>query len=142
MVRYCTKCGKPENDDSVENCAACGTKLLNLDPDQPFKKNKSKTISRNELFDRAIPFFSAKKYSVIAQTDYVISFESQDRDVSWVIMVVLCCIGLIPAAIYYFWFTHQHQVTLTISGTDQVSVNAIGNTSKAKKDAAEFMLSF
>jgi len=98
-------------------------------------------MNRQELFARAIPFFAAKSYAVQTQTDYLIAFESQNRDVNWLIFVILCCLGLIPAAIYYYWFTHQHQVTVSLSGATDVKVTAIGNTEQAKKDAAEFMQS-
>jgi len=100
------------------------------------------TASRIEIIERALPFFAAKKYAVKAQTDSFVSFESQDRDVNWLIFVVFCCLGLIPAVIYYYWFTYNHQVTVTLSGTPEVSLNVIGNTDQAKKDAAEFLQLF
>lgn len=95
-----------------------------------------------EVIELAIPFFSSKKYAVQAQTDSFVSFESPDRDVDWFIFVIFCCLGLIPAVIYYFWFTHNHRITITFSGTAEVSMNVIGNTSKAKMDAAEFLQLF
>ena len=139
MVRYCPHCGKAVTDDITKVCSACGTDLQN--PPVPGVQ-KQITASRSEIIERAIPFFVSKKYAVQAQTDYFVSFESQDRDVDWLIFVVFCCLGLIPAVIYYYWFTRNHQVTLSLSGTGDVSMTAMGNTVQAKKDAAEFMQIF
>jgi len=134
MVRYCPNCGKPVTDDITTICSTCGTDLTKPVSNIP----KPITTSRTEIIERAIPFFAAKRYAVRAQTDSFVSFESQDRDVDWLIFVVFCCLGLIPAVIYYYWFTHNHQVTLSLSGAPEVSMNVIGNTVQAKKDAAEF----
>lgn len=141
MVRFCPNCGKQATDDITTVCSNCGTDLNNPLSNVPNLPKKI-TASRNEIFERAIPFFAAKKYAVRAQTDYLVSFESQDRDVDWLIFVVFCCLGLIPAVIYYYWFTHNHQITLSLSGTTDLSMNVIGNTEQAKKDAAEFMSIF
>jgi predicted nucleic acid-binding Zn-ribbon protein len=138
MVRFCHNCGKAVTDDITKVCSNCGTDLINQVSNVPIRI----TASRPEIFEKAIPFFAAKKYAVRAQTDYLVSFESQDRDVNWLIFVVFCCLGLIPAVIYYYWFTHNHQITLTLSGTTDVSINVIGNTDQAKKDAEEFMKTF
>ncbi|WAC04712.1 MAG: hypothetical protein OS112_09665 [Methanoregula sp.] len=119
-------------------CSNCGADLTAKSSENAGQK--STTMDQKELFGRAIPFFTAKGYAVQTQTDFLIAFQSQDRDVNWFIFVILCCLGLIGAAIYYYWFTHQHQVTISISGVTDVKVIAIGNTEQAKKDAAEFML--
>jgi len=137
MSKYCPQCGKPVTDDITTICSNCGMDLTK-GPQSPTNQ-KNTTMNRQELFAKAIPYFTSKKYAVVTQTDYVVSFESQDRDVNWVIFVILCCCGIIPAAIYYYWFTHQHQVTISMSGTVEISVTAIGNTDQAKKDAGEFM---
>lgn len=138
MVRYCPNCGRAITDDITRVCSGCGTDLTTpvATPQKPI------TASRIEIIERALPFFAAKKYAVKAQTDSFVSFESQDRDVNWLIFVVFCCLGLIPAVIYYYWFTYNHQITVTLSGTPEVSLNVIGNTVQAKKDAAEFMQLF
>jgi hypothetical protein len=139
MARFCTECGKPVTDDITIVCSNCGADLKG----KSFQNTgqKSTSMDRQELFGRAIPFFAAKSYAVQTQTDYLIAFQSQNRDVNWFIFVVLCCLGLIGAVIYYYWFTHQHEVTISISGAPDVKVTAIGNTEQAKKDATEFMLS-
>jgi hypothetical protein len=137
MVKYCTNCGKALTDDITTICPNCGTDMSKILSAVP----KPITVSRTEIIERAIPFFAAKKYAVKAQTDSFVSFESQDRDVDWLIFVVFCCLGLIPAVIYYYWFTHNHQVTVSLTGTP-VSMNVIGNTVQAKKDAEEFMQLF
>ena len=134
MVKYCTSCGKAITDDITTVCSNCGAEL----PKPVSVIPKPITASRQEIIERAIPFFAAKKYAVRAQTDSFVSFESQDRDVDWLIFVVFCCLGLIPAIVYYYWFTHNHQVTLSLSGVPDVSMNVIGNTAQAKKDADEF----
>jgi hypothetical protein len=137
MPKYCPNCGKPVTDDITTICSNCGTdlsKVLRPDTDRIMP-----TMDRQKVFSSAIPFFTAKKYAVQTQTDYVIAFESQDRDVNWIIFVILCCFGIIPAAIYYYWFTQKHQVTVSMSGATEVKVTTIGNTEQAKKDAAEFM---
>ena len=137
MSKYCPQCGKPVTDDITTICSNCGMDLTKAAQNPTNQKHT--TMSRQELFAKAIPYFTSKKYAVVTQTDYVISFESQDRDVNWLIFVILCCCGIIPAAIYYYWFTRQHQVTISMSGTTEISVTAIGNTEQAKKDAGEFM---
>ena len=137
MTRFCPNCGKQFTDDITTICSSCGFDLNRPSPAPANQKIFS--MDRQELFTRAIPFFTARNYAVQTQTDYVVSFQSQDRDVSWLIFLLLCCFGIIPAAIYYYWFTHQHQVTISLSGAPEVNVTAIGNTEKAKKDAAEFM---
>lgn len=134
MVKYCTNCGKAITDDITTICSNCGTELPRPAPVIPAPL----TVSRKEIIERAIPFFAAKKYAVRAQTDAFVSFESQDRDVDWIIFVVFCCLGLIPAIVYYYWFTHNHQVTLSLAGDTTVTMNVIGNTAQAIKDAAEF----
>jgi hypothetical protein len=139
MARFCTNCGKPVTDDITTVCSNCGADLTAKSSEN--SGQKSTAMDRQELFGRAVPFFAAKSYAVQTQTDYLIAFQSQNRDVNWLIFVVLCCLGLIGAVIYYYWFTHQHQVTISLSGATDVKVTAIGNTEEAKKDAAEFMLS-
>ena len=137
MAKFCPNCGKQFTDDITTICSSCGFNLKKPLPSETGQKIFSQ--DRQELFARAIPFFTARTYAVQTQTDYVVVFESQDRDVSGVIFLVLCCLGLIPAVIYYYWFTHQHQITISLSGVPEIKVTAMGNTEKAKKDAAEFM---
>jgi len=137
MTRFCPNCGKPVTDDITKTCSNCG-KDLSAAPDSPTAQTNT-SMNREEIFGRAIPFFATKTYAVQTQTDYVIAFESQNRDVNWIIFLVFCCLGLIPAVIYYYWFTHKHQVTVSLSGPTDTKVTAIGNTEQAKKDAAEFM---
>lgn len=139
MAKFCTECGKPVADDITKICSNCGADLTAKPSENVGQKSTS--MDRQEVFGRAVPFFAAKSYAVQTQTDYLIALQSQNRDVNWVIFLVFCCLGLIPAVIYYYWFTHQHQVTISLSGVTDVKVTAIGNTEQAKKDAAEFMLS-
>jgi hypothetical protein len=120
-------------------CSNCGTNLSAKSSDST--DQKATFFDRQEIMGRAIPFFASRSYAVQTQTDYVIAFQSQNRDVNWIIFLVFCCLGLIPAVIYYYWFTHQHQVTVSLSGATDVKVNAIGNTEQAIKDAADFMKS-
>ena len=139
MTKFCTECGKPVADDITKVCSNCGASLTPKPCENTGQKSTS--MDRQELFGRAVPFFAAKSYAVQTQTDYLIALQSQNRDVNWVIFLVFCCLGLIPAVIYYYWFTHQHEVTISLSGATDIKVTAIGNTEQAKKDAAEFMLS-
>ncbi len=166
MAKFCDNCANPINDNSMPFCPKCGAKLATtssvvqqpttqqpaaqqppyptyIPPANNVKGNAipptHTSKSRAEIFAKAIPFFSTKDYAVRTQTDYLIAFESQKRDVSWVIFLVLCCLGILPAIIYYYWFTHLHQVTVSLSGTTDVTVTCIGNTAQAKNDAAEFM---
>jgi hypothetical protein len=139
VTKFCPQCGKPLTDDITTICSNCGTDLTKAS--QLATGQKSTTMDRQELFGRAIPFFTSRSYAVQTQTDYVVTFESENRDVNWLIFLFLCCFGIIPAAIYYYWFTHKHQVTISLSGTTEVKVTAIGNTEQAKKDAGEFMQS-
>jgi hypothetical protein len=142
MAKFCPNCGKPITDDITKICSNCGTDLINPVLNGQNQNFNRTTSTRSEIFEKAIPFFAAKKYAIQAQTDYLISFESQDRDVNWIIFVILCCLGLIPAAIYYYWFTYKHQITVSLSGDTEVKVTTIGNTDQAKKDAADFMKMF
>ncbi|MEN6443993.1 MAG: zinc ribbon domain-containing protein [Methanoregula sp.] len=142
MTKFCPNCGKPVTDDITKICSNCGTDLTNPGLNEQHQNFNRITSTRSEIFEKAIPFFATKKYAIQTQTDYLISFESQDRDVNWIIFVIFCCCGLIPAAIYYYWFTHKHQITISLSGATDVHASAIGNTDQAKKDAAEFMKMF
>lgn len=137
MAKFCPNCGKQFIDDITTICSNCGFDLNKPSPAPTSQKIFS--MDRQELFVRAIPFFTSRNYAVQTQTDYVVVFQSQDRDVSWLIFLFLCCFGIIPAVVYYYWFTHQHQVTISLGGAPEVNVTAIGNTENAKKDAAEFM---
>jgi hypothetical protein len=137
MTKFCPFCGKPITDDITKVCSSCGKDISTVSAGATAQAKT--TMDRQEIFNRAIPFFAAKTYAVQTQTDYVIAFESQNRDVNWVIFLVFCCLGLIPAVVYYYWFSHQHQVTVSLSGPTDTKVTAIGNTEQAKKDAAEFM---
>ena len=139
MAGFCQNCGKPITDDITQICSNCGADLSGKSSGS--SDQESKSFSRQEIMGRAIPFFATRSYAVQTQTDYVIAFQSQNRDVDWIIFVVFCCLGLIPAVIYYYWFTHQHQVTVSLSGATDVKVTAIGNTGQAIKDAADFMRS-
>ena len=139
MAKYCPQCGKALTDDITTICSNCGTDTTKIS--SPGTVQKNTTMDRQELFARAVPFFTTKNYAVLTQTDYVVSFESQNRDVNWLIFLFLCCFGIIPAAIYYYWFTNKHHVTLSLSGATEVKFSAIGNTDQAKKDAGEFMQS-
>ena len=161
MKKFCPNCGTPITDPAAPTCSNCGIAFSSgSDPaagkpadsaiippaaqtttPAALPMSKRTTINRQELFNRAIPFFAARQYSVIAQTDYLISFESQNRDINWLIFVILCCFGILLAVVYYYWFTRQHQVTISISGNDQVTFTAIGNTDQAKIDAGEFTAS-
>jgi uncharacterized membrane protein YvbJ len=137
MVKFCPNCGKPLEFENAEICPSCG---INISPEPPSATAQASTsMNRQEIFGRAIPFFASKTYAVQTQTEYLIAFESQNRDVNWIIFLVFCCLGLIPAIVYYYWFTHTHQVTVSLSGETDIKVTAIGNTEQAKQDAAEFM---
>jgi len=137
MTRFCPSCGKPVTDDITKICSNCGK---DLSAASSIATGQARTsMDRQEIFGRAIPFFATKSYAVQTQTDYVIAFESQNRDVNWIIFLVFCCFGIIGAIVYYYWFTHKHQVTVSLSGPTEIKVTAIGNTEQAKVDAAEFM---
>ena len=164
MRKFCPNCGNSLTEESQTACPKCGVSFpaesvpVSAQPAAPANGQmppqnppavptpppqifKQITIDRQELFARAIPFFASRSYAVQAQTDYLISFESQNRDVNWIIFIIGCCCGIIWAIIYYYWFTHKHQVTISISGGTAVQVTAIGNTDQAKIDASEFMAS-
>ena len=83
MVKYCPHCGKALTDDITTVCSNCGTDITKISP--PGTAQKTTTMDRQELFARAIPFFTTRNYAVLTQTDYVVAFESQNRDVNWLI---------------------------------------------------------
>jgi hypothetical protein len=93
---------------------------------------------KSELISKAISFFTAKGYQVQMQTDLLFVFISEKREVNWLIFLVACCLGIIPGAIYYFLFCPRHQVTISMTGQEEVSVVVTGTTEDAKRDAAEF----
>lgn len=68
----------------------------------------------------------------------MIIFQTEKRELNWVVLVVLCCLGILPAIIYYYVFAPKHQVTISILGEEKVKATVVGNTDKAKKDAEEF----
>jgi hypothetical protein len=140
MTRFCPNCGKPYPDDSTTVCANCGFDQNKPIPSQSAQPAQQKhSLGREELIARAVPFFTSRDYALQTQTDYVVTFESQSRDINWIFFVVFCCIGLLPGVIYYYWFTQQHRVTISLTGAAEVKVTAMGNTSKAKTDAGEFI---
>jgi hypothetical protein len=97
-------------------------------------------MDRNSIFNRAIPFFTAKKYQLQTQTDAIVTFQSEEREVNWVVLIVFCCLGLILAIVYYFVFCQKHQVILSFNVLSDNQVTATGNTEQAKKDAQEFIM--
>ena len=90
MTKFCPNCGKPVTDEITKICSNCGTDLTAAPPSATDQVTTS--MNRQEILGRAIPFFATKSYAVQTQTDYVVAFESQSRDVSWVIFLVLCCL--------------------------------------------------
>lgn len=101
--------------------------------------NSQNPTTRKEIFSRAIPFFTTKGYQPQTQTDYMITFQSENREVNWILLIILLCCGILLGVIYYFFFCPKHQVTLSLDGDDNVKVTALGNTGQAKIDSAEFM---
>lgn len=95
-------------------------------------------MNRKDVTDKAVSFFISKKYQIQTQTDNVLVFETHEREVNWLILIVLCCLGIVPAIIYYYVFSPKHTVTVSMTGDKDVVVTVTGNTDKAKKDAAEF----
>jgi len=93
-------------------------------------------MNKKEIVDNAISFFTSKDYSIQTQTDSMLVFESSKREANWLVVIILCCIGIIPGIIYYFGFSPKHKVTISITSTGKVT--ATGNTDQAKKDAGEF----
>ena len=93
-------------------------------------------MEKSEVLAKALPFFTSKGYQVQTQTDLLIVFISNNREVNWIIFLVACCLGLIPAVIYYYVFCPLHQVTISFDPSGKVSVT--GTTEQAKKDGAEF----
>ncbi|MEM3370063.1 MAG: hypothetical protein QXE90_04420 [Candidatus Micrarchaeia archaeon] len=95
-------------------------------------------MNRKTVLDKAIPFFASKGYSIQTQTDDLIIFQTEKRELNWLLLLVLCCLGIIPAIIYYYVFAPRHVVTISISGKEEVKITVTGNTDTAKKDANEF----
>jgi hypothetical protein len=96
-------------------------------------------MERSKVIDTAVSFFSSKGYLMQTQTTNVLVFQTEKRELNWIIVLVLCCLGIIPSVIYYYVFAPKHQVTISMGGEgNDVRVTASGNTNQAKKDASEF----
>ena len=99
-------------------------------------------LTKSAIIDKAVAFFTSKDYSIQTQTESIVIFKTEKREVNWAIVFVLCCLGILPALIYYFFFSEFHRVTLSLAAEDKnTTVTATGNTGKAKKDAEEFTIS-
>jgi hypothetical protein len=96
-------------------------------------------MDRDFIINQAIPFFASKKYQLQTRTDSIVVFKSSEREVNWVLFFVLCCLGILWAVIYYFFFCLEHSVTLSLTGTYEAQVTVSGNTEQARKDAQEFL---
>lgn len=98
------------------------------------------SLDKSVLIDKAVGFFSSKGYNLQTQTDSIVVFKSDKREVNWLFFGILCCIGIIPALIYYYFMTDFNQVTISFAVKgNRVSFTATGNTDRAKKDAGEFI---
>lgn len=73
------------------------------------------TMLKSELVSKAISFFTANGYQVQTQTEMLFVVISKKRQVNWLIFLILFCLGIIPAAIYYFLFSPRHEVTIAMT---------------------------
>lgn len=97
-------------------------------------------LSKSVVIDKAVGFFTSKGYSLQTQTESIVVFKSDKREINWLFFGILCCLGVIPALIYYYFMSDFHQITLSFATKEKkLSVTATGNTDRAKKDAAEFV---
>lgn len=95
-------------------------------------------MERSKIADTAVTFLSSRGYLLQTQTNNVLVLQTEKRELNWVILIVLCCLGLIPAIAYYFIFAPRHQVTISMSGEGaDMNVIVTGNTDNAKRDASE-----
>lgn len=94
-------------------------------------------MDRKEAINKSVAFLVSKGYHIQTQTENLLVFQSDKRELNSILVFVLCCLGILPAVIYYFGFAPKHQVTVSISGEKSVTVTVTGNTSNAKKDAEE-----
>lgn len=93
-------------------------------------------MEKNTIVERSISYFTAKKYNLQTRSEDVVVFQSDEREVNWILFGLLCCCGfLLIGLLYYFAFCQRHQVILSFSGAQ---VTATGNTDQAKRDAVEF----
>jgi len=91
---------------------------------------------KSNKIDEAVSFFIGKDYTIKSQTQQIIVFQSEKKEVNWILVFALCCFGILPGLIYYFGFASYNIVTVSLAGA---RVTATGNTKRAKKDAREFM---
>ena len=97
------------------------------------------TMDREEIISKAIPFFTGRGYQLQTQTDILVVFQSESREVNWVVFIIACVLGFIPGIIYYIAFCPRHHVDISISGDKDAKASVNGTTDKARKDAMEFM---
>ncbi len=95
-------------------------------------------MNNKKVIDDALSFFLNNGYYLIIQTDNMLTFQSDARDYSLLILIFLFFCGIIPA-IVYFMLSSKLQVTISLSGeADAVKVTVFGNSIVAKEDAEEF----
>lgn len=95
-------------------------------------------MQKSEIITKAIPYFTTKGYQVQTQTDMLLIFISEKKEVNWVVFLVACCFGILPGIIYYYVFCPRHQVTISITGDQEAQAMLNGTTEESRKDAMEF----
>jgi hypothetical protein len=95
-------------------------------------------LDKSHAIDALNAFFAPKGYMLVSRSDNVYVFQSEKREINWVVILVLCCLGVIWAIIYYFIFAQKHQVTVSFFEQDgTLKVSATGNTKESREFAAE-----
>ena len=95
-------------------------------------------MDKQRIIATAIPFFSEKEYLLNIQTDNLLVFQSDEKDYSFAILIVLLFLGIAPAIVYYL-MAPKSEVTISLAGEDDaVKLTAYGNTDRAKEEVEEF----
>ena len=98
------------------------------------------SLPKKDIFTRANAQLGAANYNIVSQTETSIVYNG-GKAINWVVFVLLLCLVLIGAIIYYL-IAKEHQVVLNIMPVNgNIEVTGSGNTTKAQQVVNTFIAS-